>query len=98
MRFIFFTCFLIPFFCVAQSTSHLGRAQTHTFQLVVPTPKYIYMYSEVVTDSLLAVIETKRLPSKNAVLPLNLGMSILILSKEKVDKGIRIPKVEVKKP
>ena len=88
----------LSFTCKAQNnhrSNHTAMAPTHTFQLVIPTAKYLDMYDVLVTDSLLEVIEMKRQHAKDVMLPLNLDMNILILSKTKVEQGIRVPKIEI---
>jgi hypothetical protein len=95
MKSLLFSFLLLPFFCCAQSHHHTVIAPAHTFQLVIPTAKYLDMYAVLVTDSLLEVIEKKRKQNENSELTLSLGMKILILSKAKVEQGVRIPKIEI---
>ena len=100
--------FISAFFCLSffsvkaqngpQVSRHTAIAPAHTFQLIIPTAKYIDMYPVLMTDSMLEVIEQKRKQNQNVELTLNLGMKILILSKAKVEQGIRVPKIEIVRP
>lgn len=105
MRAIFFLSvfFALCFYGNAQNNNtqvsrHTSIAPAHTFQLIIPTAKLFEMYEVLMTDSMLEVIEQKRKQNVNVELPLNMGMKVLILSKTKVEQGIRVPKIEIVRP
>jgi hypothetical protein len=99
MKGLLFSCLLFPFIGIAQTAHHhTSIAPAHTFQLIIPTAKYLDMYDVLMTDSMLEVIEQKRKQNENVTLFLNLGMKVLILPKAKVEQGMRVPKIEIVHP